>query len=705
MKRLISGLYQSYRLYHEANPSLLQWIGVVGFTALSALYLVRLTGKLPPRWDDVYFRVPGIVLCLCLAGRRWWPPAAARYYLAYSYVTVFYCLAFFLPLTLLQNRAAANTVVNMVIGAVLIILLTDWRNTIAMILGGYAASLGCYWLINPNPALPLEFLYWWLPLCLVLGAGGSISKYVEKRGELERLRRLYSGLAGSIAHEVRNPLSQAQHALDTISAVLPAASRDGTATLTSQQLADISRTLARGRQATSRGLQAITLTLQQLNDRTLDTSRFTTLSAVQCVQRAVDGYAYEEASQRQHVHVHSEGDFRFRADPAAMELVLFNLLRNALYYLPLHPDMAVSLTVRAVPSPRIVVRDTGPGIAPELMPRLFQEFQTAGKAEGTGLGLAFCRRVMRSLGGDIRCESEPGRFTEFTLLFPAALPEDTAQPDSGTSLAPARPLAGRTILVVDDQAINRAIARVQATELGLRVVEAAHGAQALDMLRGGWVPDAILMDVNMPGQNGIETTRLLRQMPGAAGRVPVVAVTANDSAQVQQAARAAGMHGVLGKPIDPGLLAHALSQAIDSAGIGALPQPTEPPGGLLNTARIDDFRRLGLLDDLLPGALAEMHRQVGRIEACLSADDRQGIQQALHDFVGLSGEAGAQALHGLARRRYAELLHSADSAGTAWLAELRDLLAATERAMVQQYRVQFPAQAAGRVGPSHPLEA
>jgi hypothetical protein len=196
LQRFVERLARSYRLHHESNPSLLHWIGVLGVIAFSAFFLMRLTGKLPPRWDDVYFRVPAIATCLVLALRRWWPAPLVRHYLPYSWFTTFYCLAFFMPLTLLENRAAPNTVANMMVGTVLVILLTDWRNTLVMVLGGYTAAATWFLATQPRALFPMEFVYWWVPLCLVLVGAGSISKYVERRAELERLRHIYSGLAG-----------------------------------------------------------------------------------------------------------------------------------------------------------------------------------------------------------------------------------------------------------------------------------------------------------------------------------------------------------------------------------------------------------------------------------------------------------------------------------------------------------------------------
>lgn len=546
MKKLISGLFARYLDHHEGNQSLLQWIGVIGFLAFPLLYLLRLNRNFPILYDDLPWRAAATVLCLLLALRRWWPVEVGSYYLPYSYLTVFYSLAFLLPFTLLHNNAATPSAVNMVLSAMLIILLTDWRNTLIMLSGGYALSLAVFWLTTQSPKLPIDFFIWWLPLCCVLVACGSVSKYAAKRAELERMRGLYTGLAGSIAHEMRTPLAQVQHALRRIDADVPPHS-------------EAARAARQAHAAIQRGLQSISLTLQQISQRRRGVE-LRALSAEQCVRRALDEYAYDSSAARDRVRLQVNEDFNFGGDATSFELVVFNLLKNALYYLPIHPDMEVSVSVNGrAPTPCIVVRDSGPGIAPDVMPRLFEEFHTAGKTEGTGLGLSFCRRTLREWGGDIQCRSEPGRFTEFTLSFaPAPVARVPACSADPKPVDPYHSLLGRTVLIVDDQRLNRTIARALVQELGMNVIEAAHGQQALDMLQAGTAADVVLMDVNMPGLDGMATTLRLRALPCPAAQVPVFALTANDSPTVQAAAREAGMQGVLGKPIEMEALRHAL---------------------------------------------------------------------------------------------------------------------------------------------------
>ncbi len=681
MKAALRNLFEYYRAHHEMERPLLQWIGVMGCIAFPLFYVVRRAVD-APGYDDLWLRLLAAVLCLGLALRRRWPQRLRGWYIAYSWAVVFYCLAFFLSYIMLRNHGGTPAVVNMVVGAVLVILLADWRNAITMLLAGYISAAVAHMLTSPQPELLREFIFA-AGGSLLLVAGGALYHQGQKRVEIHRMRRVYSGLAGSIAHEMRNPLAQIRHALDSIATTLATGTPGGGRQLDASQVQAVLAIVQQGRDAVARGLQAIDLTLQQLHPQPLEGARLQWVPALAAVHHAVDSFGYDDTAQRSHVQVRDEGDFSFSGDPAAMELVLFNLLKNALYYLPLHPAMMVKITVAALPSPRIVVHDTGPGIPADLLPKLFREFQTSGKVEGTGLGLAFCRRVMQAMGGDIQCRSEFGRFTEFTLSFPQAA-------QAGAAPAPAQaadtPLAGRTVLVVDDQALNRGIARGMARKMGLQVLEAEHGQQALDMLAAGSAPDVILMDISMPGLDGISATRRLRSWPGAIARVPVLALTANDSAAVQDAARSGGMQGVLCKPIDAAKLQQALMAALQ------VPTGETVPGTtVLNVRRIADIQRLGLLHELLPGALADMRRHLQVLQHAGSSAD---AGHALHALVGLSGEAGAQALHERARQCYAAQLDGRPPT-EADVANLHSLLGQTQEALWQHHGVQ---PATGAVG-------
>lgn len=562
MLKAIEGLYERFRAHHDMERPLLEWIGLVGVFAYPLFYLLRRSSAMPALYDDLALRLVAAGLCLLVALRRFWPARLKPYFIGYAYFTVFYSLAFLLSYTMLKNQGGTPSVVNMVMGAILIILLADWRNTVFMLLTGYGSSLLLYAATEPVVRIPPAFIMSAAGSILVVIAG-ALSHYGQKRAELERMRSVYSGLAGSIAHEMRTPLAHVQHTFDTIDAMLARAGAAPAGAASRQELAELTQAVLQGRHAVARGLQAITLTLQELRGKAIHADHLSPLSAAHCVHKAVHEYAYETPADRARVTVRCAEDFVFLGDETAFVLILFNLLKNALYYVPLHPDETIAITIEREPVPRITVHDTGPGVAPEILGRLFEEFQSAGKSEGTGLGLAFCRRTMRAFGGDIRCRSELGRFTEFTLAFPssaaAALPAASAP---AALPPPPVDLSGHTVLVVDDSAFNRAIVRARLREMGVHAIEAQHGSEALRLIDDGMRPAAILMDVQMPGLSGVEATRALRARPAPVSTIPVLGVSANDLPTSREKALAAGMDGYLTKPLQPELLRAELARLL-----------------------------------------------------------------------------------------------------------------------------------------------
>ena len=249
-------------------------------------------------------------------------------------------------------------------------------------------------------------------------------------------------------------------------------------------------------------------------------------------------------------------------------------LRQALHHLI---DNAVKFTERggrvSVVADRIAgdlliaVTDSGCGLDPARAPSLFEPFVQGDDSisrchVGAGVGLALVRRNARLMGGDVIVNSRPGDGATFTLHIPAPL-ADAAAEGLALALHPVPAAAepeGRPprVLVVDDHAANREVARLMLTAVGCEVAEAADGDEAIVMAEAQTF-DLILMDVRMPRVDGLAATRAIRALPGPAARVPILAVTAD--AMPEDAARciAAGMDAHLAKPISH----HALYAAMD----------------------------------------------------------------------------------------------------------------------------------------------
>ena len=221
---------------------------------------------------------------------------------------------------------------------------------------------------------------------------------------------------------------------------------------------------------------------------------------------------------------------------------------------------------------RFEVQDSGVGIAPEALPKLFGAFEqadnsTTRKYGGTGLGLAITRRLAELMGGKAGCESIPG--TGSTFWFTARLKVGSrfaSHPLAktvGADTALRQRHAGRRILVVDDEPVNREIALIQIEDAGLVADQAEDGIQAIEMARRAAYA-AILMDMQMPKLDGLAATRQIRQLPGYAD-IPIIALTANAFAEDKARCIESGMSSVLVKPLHPDVLAATLLAHLDGA--------------------------------------------------------------------------------------------------------------------------------------------
>ncbi len=254
-------------------------------------------------------------------------------------------------------------------------------------------------------------------------------------------------------------------------------------------------------------------------------------------------------------------------DMQRLRQCLSNLISNALKY-----TREGGVTVH-VDSPRgarsvlrIVVSDTGPGIPVGAEAQIFEPFVRAGgQVEGTGLGLAISRALARGMGGDLQLLPKADGQTGAQFVLTIALaPATRAHPE--TLQQPALRLDGLRVLVVDDLATNRLVAEAHLQHLGATVLLASGGSQALGLLADTPV-DLILLDMNMPDPDGLETFRRLRASEGPRQSVPVVAMTA-DTLEAQRARyQAAGLDGYLAKPFSESTLARTLRTALSQKGM------------------------------------------------------------------------------------------------------------------------------------------
>jgi signal transduction histidine kinase len=261
-----------------------------------------------------------------------------------------------------------------------------------------------------------------------------------------------------------------------------------------------------------------------------------------------------------------------RGDPSRLRQVLFNLIGNGLKFTDAG-CVRVALAHRAVePTPggrdtielRIVVSDTGIGIAQDVLPKLFQRFSqadssTARRFGGTGLGLAISREIVELMHGRIEVASRPGEGSRFTVLIRVEPGSAAAlqAPDSDAPAAPpARPLR---ILVAEDNGVNQILIKAMLDQQGHFSDIVADGIEVVRQVQAARY-DLVLMDIQMPDMDGQSATEAIRALPGPVSRVPIVAMTANAMPEERAAYLAAGMNDHVAKPLSARLLAEVIGR-------------------------------------------------------------------------------------------------------------------------------------------------
>jgi signal transduction histidine kinase/ActR/RegA family two-component response regulator len=386
-------------------------------------------------------------------------------------------------------------------------------------------------------------------------AGAALER---ARAAAEAANQAKSAFLATMSHEIRTPLNG-------VLGMAQAMARDPLPAEQKERL-DVIR-------------QGGEILLVLLND-ILDLSRIETgrleledaavdLAALARSAQAVFAPQAAEKGVRMELEIAPEAEGDWRGDPTRVRQILFNLVSNAVKF-----TARGSVTIRLARSEAglvATVADTGPGIATESLPTLFDRFvqvdaSTTRRFGGSGLGLAICRELAELMGGRITVASSPGEGSTFTLT----LPLERAAAPAAPARAPAEPAASAPagelrVLAAEDNLMNQLVLKALLDQIGAEVAVVGDGAQAVEAwAASAW--DLILMDVQMPVMDGAAATRAIREAERAEGRArtPIIALTANAMAHQHADYLAAGMDQIVAKPLQFAELMAAMSRALDA---------------------------------------------------------------------------------------------------------------------------------------------
>jgi PAS domain S-box-containing protein len=384
------------------------------------------------------------------------------------------------------------------------------------------------------------------------------------RSEAERANRTKDEFLATVSHELRTPLT---------------AMLGWTWMLRARELDN--ETYVRAVDTIERNVRA----QAQLIDDLLDVSRIITgklrlevgpADLTPVIEAAIDTARPAAAAKGIQLHTDLEPSAnQVVCDPARMQQVVWNLLSNAVKFTPKNGQVTVSLR-RTDSEVEIGVSDTGPGIAEEFIPYVFDRFRQADSSTtrmhgGLGLGLAIVRHLVELHGGTVKVENRTdGQGASFQVNLPLTsvqLPEAGGAGESDrSSLPPATPLDGIRILVVDDDSDTRDLLVATLLQSGAEATAVATAGEAFDSIRKAR-PDVLISDVGMPVEDGymlMRKVRLLEEQNGSNHRIPAMALTAYVGDGARRTALEAGFHTHLAKPVEPVLLIAAIADLLRS---------------------------------------------------------------------------------------------------------------------------------------------
>ncbi len=461
------------------------------------------------------------------------------------------------------------------------------------------------------------------------GVVRDVTKQRQNEEELRKARQLAEAALVSrndffarMSHEIRTPLNGVVGLVDLLSET---------------QLSGAQQNLVETLKVSAHNLLTIANDILDLGKIEAGKIRLNEVefSVGEVLQKSIDSVLPAANSRGIRVELHLDPVLpkTFRGDPVRLHQIILNIVSNAVKF-----TESGSVTVSARPLRQdqqsvmveFKIRDTGIGIKPEDLPHIFEayaqvHYDLKEKYGGTGLGLAIVKQLVDLHKGTVDAESEIGVGTTVTVCLPLSMPKvKRGSLEIEPSIQSDASLKGKHILIVEDNAINQLVAKKAVERFGATSWEAFNALDGIAMLRREYF-DLVLMDVQMPGMDGFEATRVIRKdLPRPISQIPIVAMTAAVTQETRRRCLEAGMDDYVSKPFEPSVLRAAMCRVLEEKSKReSTDSPTEPDG-LAGAEAVD---------------LSYFRGIAGNDESFVAASVRAFIEETQHFMLQLRGTA------------------------------------------------------------------
>ena len=430
--------------YAEPNLTLVGWMGFVGFP----IYYIVWEFLFPQPYENLMLRLFCSVLFFGIIYRNSVPFEWRKYLPAYYQVAVTICLPGFFFYMLLMNNWSNVWVMSFMSAIFLHILLVHvTRVMFAQTFAGIGMATLCAWIAQ---GFYLELTMDWthVPIFLFIYLFGNLF-YFRNQMEHENKVSLAKSFGAGIAHEMRNPLSGLLTSIDVMQSILPnpkSGDHKGQYALSNEEVIQLREVGDEAMEIIHSGNETIDLLLTSIDENRVSRSTFKKHSAQAVIEGAIDSFNYKRSADKSAISLDVQSNFDFLGSDTLLKYVMYNLFKNAFHHRsPEDFHIHVTMCSDEVAN-QIMVTDNGSGISNDVIRRIFQDFYTTGQSGNYGLGLPFCQKVMRSFGGEIKCQSEVDQWTQFTMTFPSLSSHSVKEIKSELTKL-------KTVLMVSDQKV------------------------------------------------------------------------------------------------------------------------------------------------------------------------------------------------------------------------------------------------------------